>query len=93
MAQVKLNDKQYDKKDCLEIAIGEDKYMMPLANSMPLKTLKKLNKDADVDVILEVLNAYIPEEITDELTVADVKQIFEAWGAASKENSGIELGK
>ena len=93
MAQVKLNDKQYDKKDCLEITIGEGKYMMPLANCMPLKTLKKLNKDADVDVILEVLNAYIPEEITDELTVADVKQIFEAWGAASKENSGIDLGK
>lgn len=93
MAQVKLNDKQYDKKDCLEITIGEKNYMMPLAGSMPLKTLKKLTKDADVDVILEVLNAYIPEEITDELTVADVKQIFEAWGAASKEVSGIELGK
>lgn len=93
MAQVKLNDKQYDKKDCLEINIGDGKYMMPLANSMPLKTLKKLTKDADVDTILEVLEAYIPEEVTDELTVADLRQIFEAWSDASKENSGIEPGK
>lgn len=93
MAQVKLNDKQYDKKDCLEINIGNEKYMMPLANSMPLKTLKKLTKNADVDVILEVLGSYIPEEITDELTVADVRQIFEAWSEASKETTGIEPGK
>ena len=93
MAQVKLNDKQYDKKDCLEISIGDGKYMMPLANSMPLKTLKKLTKDADVDTILEVLEAYIPEEVTDELTVVDLRQIFEAWSEASKETSGIEPGK
>lgn len=93
MAQVKLNGRQYDKKDCLEINIGEKNYMMPLAGSMPLKTLKKLTKDADVDVILEVLNVYIPEEVTDEFTVADIRQIFEAWSEASKDNSGIEPGK
>lgn len=93
MAQVKLNDKQYDEKDCLEIQIGDGKYMMPLASAMPLKTLRKLTKDADVEVILGILGNYIPEEVTDELTVADVRQIFEAWGAASSEASGIELGK
>ena len=93
MAQVKLNDKQYDKKDCLEINIGDGKYMMPLANSMPLKVLKKLTKGADVDTILNILNNYIPEEVTDELSVTDVKTIFEAWGSASKELGGIESGK
>lgn len=93
MAQVKLNGKQHDKKDCLEINIGDKKYMMPLANSMPLKTLKKLTKDADVDTIIEVLGTYIPEDVTDELTVADIRQIFEAWSEASKETSGIEPGK
>lgn len=93
MAQVKLNDKQHDKKDCLEINIGDKTYMMPLANCMPIKTLKKLTKDADVDIILEVLGTYIPEDVTDELTVADIRQIFEAWSEASKETSGIEPGK
>jgi len=93
MAQVKLNNKQYDAKDCLEIRIGEKKYNMPLANCMPLKILKKLTKDADVETILEILNNYIPEEVTDELSVVDVRNIFEAWGSASKEISGIESGK
>lgn len=93
MAQVKLNNKQYDAKDCLEIRIGEKTYNMPLANCMPLKILKKLTKDADVETILEILNNYIPEKVTDELSVVDVRNIFEAWGAASKELSGIESGK
>lgn len=93
MAQVKLNDRQYDKKDCLEITIGDKKYMMPLANCMPLKVLKKLTKDADVEVIIDVLGNYIPEDIIDEMSVTDVKAIFEAWGEASKENGNVESGK
>lgn len=93
MAQVKLDNKQYDTKDCLEINVGGKKYMMPLASSMPLKVLKKLTKDADVETIFEILSKYIPEEVLDEFSVADVKAIFEAWGAASKDISGIESGK
>lgn len=93
MAQVKLGNKQYDKKDCLEIRVGEKTYNMPLANCMPLKILKRLTKDADVDIILEILNNFIPEDITDEMSVQDVKVIFEAWGAASKEMGGIDSGK
>lgn len=93
MAQVKLNDKQYDKKDCLAISIGDNTYNMPLANCMPLKVLKRLTKDADVEVIVDILSNYIPVEVVDELSVTDIRQIFEAWGAASKENGGIESGK
>ena len=62
MAQVKLNDRQYDAKDCLTINIGDKEYTMPLANRMPLKVLRKLNANADIDIIVEVLSEFIPEE-------------------------------
>ena len=80
MAQVNLNNKHYDKKDCLAINVGDKTYYMPLATQMPLKILKRLTKDADV------------AEVVDEFSASDVKQIFEAWGAASNEK-GIESGK
>ena len=80
MAQVNLNNKHYDKKDCLAINVGDKTYHMPLATNMPLKILKRLTKDADV------------AEVVDEFSASDVKQIFEAWGAASNEK-GIESGK
>lgn len=89
MAQVKLNDKRYDTKDCLEIRIGEKTYNMPLANCMPLKVLKKITKDADVETIINVLSAYIPEDVLDELSVTDVKAILEAWGNASKKTVAL----
>ena len=93
MAQLNLNNKQYDKKDCLAINIGDKTYNMPLANAMPVKVLKKLTKDADIDTILTTLSPYIPEKVLDELSMVDLKSIFDAWGEASKEVTGVELGK
>ena len=92
MAQVNLNNKHYDKKDCLAINVGDKTYHMPLATNMPLKILKRLTKDADVTEVVDVLSNYIPIEVVDEFSASDVKQIFEAWGAASNEK-GIESGK
>lgn len=92
MAQVNLNNKHYDKNDCLAINVGDKTYHMPLATNMPLKILKRLTKDADVAEVVDVLSNYIPIEVVDEFSASDVKQIFEAWGAASNEK-GIESGK
>ena len=92
MAQVNLNNKHYDKKDCLAINVGDKTYYMPLATQMPLKILKRLTKDADVAEVVDVLSSYIPIEVVDEFSASDVKQIFEAWGAASNDK-GIESGK
>lgn len=93
MAQVKLNDRQYDAKDCLTINIGDKEYTMPLANRMPLKVLRKLNANADIDIIVEVLSEFIPEEVIDCLSVTDVKSIFDAWGSAANSTGDVESGK
>ncbi len=93
MTTLNLNENK-KQTDCLSIAIGEETYNMPLAGAMPMKILKKATaKDADVNDVIEVLTMYIPEEVVDYLTVDDVKAIFEAWGEASKEVSGVEPGK
>lgn len=93
MAQLNLNSKHYDKKDCLAINIGDRTYHMPLANAMPVKVLKNLTKDADIDTILTTLSPYIPEDVLGELSMVDLKSIFDAWGDASAEVTGVELGK
>lgn len=93
MAQIKIDNKQYDEKDVLAINIGNKTYNMPLANCMPLKVLKKLTEDVDVETIMNILGNYIPENVLDELTVNDIKSIFESWSEASKEVSGLDVGK
>lgn len=93
MAQVKLNNKQYDKKNCLAINIGENTYNMPLAPAMSIKMVKKMADDPTFDGMLEVLTNYIPEEVLDELTYGNLEQIVRAWYEASEKLTGMDVGK
>lgn len=92
MPELKLNDSK--QVDVLAVKIGEHVYNIPLGNCLKVKDYRRLkNLKNNEEEIFAFLNGYIPEEVTDELSVDDLTQIFKAWSDATKEASGKSLGE
>jgi len=83
----------------LTLEITGKEYNIPLANTLKVREIKKLLKYADmdegsqVDFLTEFLGAYIGADIIEEMTVADIFEIFQLWTKANKEAGGLTLGE
>lgn len=87
MAKINLNNKLID---VLEIDIGDKTYKIPLGSSLPLKKAKTIK---DEESVMEFLREYMPEKVVDNLTIAQLAQIMNAWSEETKKASGISLGE
>ena len=87
MAKINLNNKPID---VLDIEIGDKTYKIPLGSSLPLKKAKSIK---DEDTVMEFLRDYMPDEVVDNLTIAQLAQIMNAWSEETKKASGISLGE
>ena len=84
-------------KEVLKINIGEKSFSMPLAGSIPFVELMDIKaaktQDEKLESMTKLLKKYIPEEVYNTLTSAEINQIMIAWGQASSEDSGITPGE
>ena len=92
---------QLTKKDAayLTIEIDGKAYNIPLAKTLKVKEVKKLFKYADMDegsqveFLTDFLGAYMTQEVVDDMTVADLFEIFTLWSKANEEAGGMSLGE
>jgi hypothetical protein len=83
----------------LTIEIDGKSYNIPLVNTMKVKEARQLLKvtkmeDSDqVDYLTEFLGRYIGDEIVDDMTFADIFEIFKLWLKANEEAGGLSLGE
>ena len=87
MAKINLNNKPIE---VLDIEIGDKTYKIPLGSSLPLKKAKAIK---DEESVMEFLREYMPEAVVDNLTIAQLAQIMNAWSEETKKASGISLGE
>lgn len=84
--------------EVLIVTIGEKKYKIPLATSLPYKKAKaliklsKLSGEEATDAFIEFFAQYIPQEELDELPMSALSQLAKAW-AGKTEESGENLGE
>ena len=81
---IKINGKKYETTEVIKVEIENKTYSLPLMKHLKYKTLKKLlsMKDEsadDLEMIIEVLGEYIPNEVLEELSVAEITQIITTW--------------
>ena len=85
---IDLNDvKQIDS---LEVKYGEESYMIPLGNHLPIKRLKALKT---YDDIMNFLAKYMPKKVVEELTGEQLKAIVTAWSEETRKVSGVTPGE
>ena len=87
MPTLNLNRKEVE---VLTVNIDEKSYNIPLGTSLKPKELAKLNTQ---DAVMKFLETYLGKELTDDLSVGEIKQIVEAWSEATKKASGVTLGE
>ena len=92
---IKINGKKFETTEVIKVEIENKTYSLPLMKHLKYKTLKKLlsmkdESDDDLEMITEeVLGEYIPVEVLDELSVAEITQIITTWKEVS---GGEDLG-
>lgn len=85
---IDLNDvKQIDS---LEVKYGDESYMIPLGNHIPVKRIKALKTDDD---IMAFFSQYMPKKVVESLTVAQFSAIIKAWTEETKKVSGVTPGE
>lgn len=89
------------KKDeaYLTIEINGKTYNIPLANTLKVKKLRKIMKigkqseEEQTDFLFDFFGEYLGDEVVDDLTLPDLRELFELWGKANKEAGGLSLGE
>ena len=76
--------------DSLEVKYGDESYMIPLGNHLPLKRIKALKTDDD---IIDFLAKYMPKKVVESLTVSQFSEIMKAWGEETRRVSGVTPGE
>lgn len=85
---IDLNDvKQIDS---LEVKYGDESYMIPLGNHIPVKRIKALKTDDD---IMAFFSQYMPKKVVESLTVAQFSAIIKAWTEETKKVAGVTPGE
>ena len=86
--------------EVLVVTIGDKKYNVPLATSLPYKKAKALIKLAKkgeeeaMDAFIEFFAQYIPQEVLDELPMSALSQLAKAWsGKSNEDEDGESLGE
>ena len=89
MPELTLNRK---KIEVLKINIDDKTYSVPLGFSLKRKELAKLDKEPEV---LKFFEKHIGEEVWNDLTIGEQKQIIDAWAKATQEEAegGQTLGE
>lgn len=83
----------------LTVEIDGKTYDIPLVNSMKVKEarqllkLTKMEETDQVDYLAEFLGRYMGQEIVDEMTFADMFEIFKLWLRGNEEAGGLSLGE
>lgn len=76
--------------EVIEYDIGGKIYKVPLATGLKRDELVKLDTE---DALAEFFRKHIGAEVWDALLTGAQNQIARAWNDASKEASGVEVGK
>lgn len=76
--------------EVLEVEIGDKTYNVPLGSSL---SYKKLNSLKSTPEFMAFFMEYIPEEVFNTLTVANISAIIKEWNKATEQDAGIGLGK
>ena len=76
--------------ETLRVNIGEDSFEIPLGNSLSIADWRLIET---FDGTFEFFKKYIPEEVANSLTVAEINQITEAWKKATREQTGLSSGE
>ena len=88
----KLNLNEYsNKKETLEVRLGDKTYNIPLAGDMSVKDFKELRKalkTEDEGVMIDFLSRYMGKDVVDSLPMSALTAIFKAWGEASNGAEG-----
>ena len=82
-----------------KVTIDGKSYDIPLVNTMKVKEARQLLKvtkmedSEQVDYLAEFLGRYMGPEIVDEMTFADMFEVFKLWLKANEEAGGLSLGE
>lgn len=87
MAKVTIGSAQVN---VLEVSWRGKTYKVPLAGSMKRKDLLKLNSEESVH---EMFTQYIPEDILDDMTLDEYRQLIDAWNNANTGKDEASLGE
>lgn len=77
---------------------GKD-YNIPLISTLKMKEVKRLLKvinsdESDqIEGIAAFLGDYMGEEIVDDMTIKDIKEVFDIWKEANDKEGGPALGE
>ena len=88
MAEVII--KKREETDVLRATIGDRTFSIPLASSLPYVQLKEMRNS---DKVIEFFSNYIPEDVFNTLTTAELMQIVGAWNDATLETQGATVGE
>ena len=90
MPKLNLNNLT-DKKETLEVRLGDKTYNIPLAGNMSVKDFKELSKalkTEDEEMMVDFLSRYMGKEVVDSLPLSALAAVFKAWGEASNGAEG-----
>ena len=85
--------------EVLVVHIGDKDYSIPLATSLPYKEAKKLiklgktNEEEAIDIFVDFFSKYIPTEVLDELSLANLSALAKAWAGQTETEGGQSLGE
>lgn len=87
MAKVNVGSAQINM---LEVVWQGKTYKVPLAGSMKRKDILKLNSE---EAVHNMFTQYIPEDVLDDMTLDEYRQLIDAWNAANTNKDDASLGE
>jgi hypothetical protein len=87
MAKVNIGSAQINM---LEVVWQGKTYKVPLAGSMKRKDILKLNSE---EAVHNMFTQYIPEDVLDDMTLDEYRQLIDAWNAANTNKDDASLGE
>jgi len=89
-----LNLNDHKQTEVLKVDIGDKTYNIPLGTSLKVKEFRKLKKIGNNEEgMFDFLAQYLGKDVVEELTMAEITTIFNAWSDATKEASGMTVGE
>lgn len=91
MPKLNLDSYTKEKKETLEVRLGDKTYNIPLAGNMSVKDFKELRKamkTEDEEMMVDFLSRYMGREVVDSLPLSALTAVFKAWGEASNGAEG-----
>lgn len=87
MAKIVLDN---NTREVLEVVIGEATYNIPLGSSLSWKEANSIKTQDDV---LAFFSKYIPEDVFESLSMANITVIINEWRKATEITGGAKFGQ